>query len=196
MRDEADGADGADETGDDLFQQFERRALDDLPEDDTADDAELDLVRALAPAPSDASAGTGTPGSGQPGAPAADGETAPAADGEAAPAADLTLGGYIELHDRVPAFEGGDGMPYTVDVDVVPADGDGRRFAAFLIFIRWAATGAGIMDHVESGDVAWGDDEESARQAAYDLSLYEVRAELDAAIARRRANSEPGGTEP
>lgn len=33
-------------------------------------------------------------------------------------ASDLTLGGYIEKHDRVPAFEGADGQPYTVDIDV------------------------------------------------------------------------------
>lgn len=97
---------------------------------------------------------------------------------------DVTLGGYIDEHDRVPAFEGSDGQPYTVDVDVEVRD-DGR--AAFLIFIRWAATGAGIMDHVESGDVAVAATEAEARQAAMDLSLYEVKAELDAAIERRRA---------
>lgn len=97
---------------------------------------------------------------------------------------DVTLGGYIDEHDRVPAFEGSDGQPYTVDVDVEVRD-DGH--AAFLIFIRWAATGAGIMDHVESGDVAVAATEAEARQAAMDLSLYEVKAELDAAIERRRA---------
>jgi hypothetical protein len=100
---------------------------------------------------------------------------------------DVTLGGYITRHDRPPAFEGRDGQPYTVAMEVEES-GDDRGFVAFLIFIRWAATGAGIMDHVESGDVAYGASEESARQAAYDLSLYEVRAELDAAIERRRVN--------
>ena len=105
-------------------------------------------------------------------------------------AKDVTLGGYIDTHDRVPAFEGSDGQPYTVDVDTEPT-GDGERpFAAFLVFIRWAATGAGIMDHVESGDVAFGGSEEAARQAAMDLSLFEVKAELDAAIGRRRADLE------
>jgi hypothetical protein len=42
------------------------------------------------------------------------------------------------------------------------------------------------MDHVESGDVARADTEDEARRGAMDLSLYEVRAELDAAIARRK----------
>jgi hypothetical protein len=102
-----------------------------------------------------------------------------------AEATDMTLGGYIEKHDRVPAFEGSDAQPYTVDVDVEPAADGGH--VAFLVFIRWAATGAGIMDHVESDDVARSDTEEGARRAAMELSLYEVKAELDAAIARRRA---------
>jgi hypothetical protein len=97
---------------------------------------------------------------------------------------DVTLGGYIEEHNRVPAFEGSDGQPYTVDIDV-EQEAD-SRFAGFLVFIRWAATGAGIMDHVESGNVAYGSTETEARHAVMDLSLYEVKSELDAAIERRR----------
>jgi hypothetical protein len=103
-------------------------------------------------------------------------------------ALDLTMGGYVAKHDRVPAFEGADGQPYTVDIDVVEDDGDpDNAFVAFYIFIRWAATGAGIMDHVESGDIARAASEELVRAAAMDLSLYEIKAELDAAIARRTA---------
>lgn len=101
-------------------------------------------------------------------------------------APDLTLGGYIELHKRVPAFEGSDGQPYTVDVDVEATDDADRPYAAFLLFVRWAATGAGIMDHVESRDIARGRTEEEARKAALELSLFEVKAELDAAIQRRK----------
>jgi hypothetical protein len=108
--------------------------------------------------------------------------------GNGGPDRDATLGGYIEKHDRVPAFDGSDGQPYTVDIDVEPTDDGG--YVAFLVFIRWAATGAGIMDHVESGDVASGATEASARAAAMDLSLYEVKAELDAAIERRRQDLE------
>ncbi|MEO5511413.1 MAG: hypothetical protein ABIV28_01580 [Longimicrobiales bacterium] len=99
---------------------------------------------------------------------------------------EATLGAYIERHDRVPAFDGIDGQPYTVDVDVEPGSDPDRPFVAFFVFIRWAETGAGIMDHVESGDVAAGQTEEQARLAANELSLYEVKAELDRAIERRR----------
>jgi hypothetical protein len=99
---------------------------------------------------------------------------------------EATLGAYIERHDRVPAFDGSDGMPYTVDIDVEETGDPDKPFVAFFIFIRWAETGAGIMDHVESFDVATGKTEEQARLAARDLSLYEVKAELDRAIERRQ----------
>jgi hypothetical protein len=148
---------------DDLFRELERRALFSLEDDDDQD--EVDVLAPLR---------------------AQDQEAPPLAD--AAP--DISLGGYIDEHNRVPAFEGGDGQPYTVDVDVEGSEDPDRPWVAFLIFIRWAATGAGIMDHLESGDVAAGETEEEARQRAYDLSLFEVRAELDAAIARRRAELE------
>jgi hypothetical protein len=152
-----------DERGDDdeLYDEIERRALFSMPEDE--DEPAPDVVEILR----DAGNGNGV-----------------------GAAKDVTLGGYIETHDRVPAFEGSDGQPYTVDVDIEETGDRERPFAAFLVFIRWAATGAGIMDHVESGDVAFGGSEEAARLAALDLSLFEVKAELDAAIGRRRADLE------
>lgn len=103
---------------------------------------------------------------------------------------DLTLAGYIEKHDRVPAFDGVDGQPYTVDVDTDETGDPDRPFAAFFVFVRWAETGAGIMDHAESGDLAFGATEEDARRAIGELSLYEIKAALDAAIERKRRDLE------
>jgi hypothetical protein len=146
-----------------LLDTLERRALDAMPEDEpdaSGEAAPVDVLGALT-----------------------DG---PAEDGKA----DMTLGGYIEVHDRVPAFNGPDGQPYTVAVDVADTGRADRPHAGFLMFIRWAATGAGIMDHVESGDLAHAGTEEDARQAVLDLSLYEVKAELDAAVARRDGERE------
>lgn len=105
-------------------------------------------------------------------------------------ARDLTLGGYMEEHDRPTAFEGLDGQPYTVDVDVEETDDPRGPYVSFLVFVRWAATGGGIMEHVESGDIAHGQTAEEAKQGALDLSLYEVKAELDAAIERRQTELE------
>ena len=139
----------------DLYDDIERRALQDMTDDAEESDEGPDLLASL-------------------------GAT------REAEAVEATLGAYMDRHDRVPAFEGIDGMPYTVDVDVESSDDPERPFAAFFVFIRWAETGAGIMDHVESFDVAYGETEEKARMAAQDLSLYEVKAELDRAIERRR----------
>lgn len=141
-----------------LFEEVERRALFELPDEEDQDE-EVDLFADLS-------------------------EAGPPVDVETAK--DLTLGGYIELHNRPPAFEGIDQQPYTVDVDVEPTGEPERAYAAFLVFIRWAATGAGIMEHTESGDVAFGDSPETAKARALELSLYEVKAELDAAIERKK----------
>ena len=103
----------------------------------------------------------------------------------------MTLGGYIAKHTRPPAFGGADGQPYTVDIDTeATGDPGARAFAAFLVFIRWAETGAGIMAHTESGDVAFGSTDEEARNRALELTLYEVKTELDHAIERKRKDME------
>lgn len=143
-----------------LFDEVERRALFGLPEEEP--EQPVDLVRTLQ-----------------------DGEVLPPGDPR-----DATLAGYVAMHDRPPAFEGVDGQAYTVDIDTEATNDPDRPFAAFFVFVRWAATGAGIMDHVETGDVATGPSEDAAREAAMELTLYEVKAELDAAIERKRNDLE------
>jgi len=108
-----------------------------------------------------------------------------------APPPDLTLGGYMERHDRPVALEGPDGQAYTVDVDTEPAvfGDDAGDWVAFLVFLRWAETGAGIMGHVESEDVTRGATAEEARARAMELSLYDVRDALDQAIRRRNEDA-------
>jgi hypothetical protein len=147
---------------DDLYERIEREAFFRMA-DEPEEDAPLDLLETVSP------------------------ESEP---GAARAAADLTLGGYWEMHNRPPAFEGVDGQPYTVDIDTEATNQPDRPFAAFFLFIRWAATGAGIMEHTESRDVAYGESAEAARNAALELSLYEVKAELDAAIERRKRELE------
>lgn len=144
-----------------LFEEIQNRALDELADDDDAED--IDLVAAF-----------GEPGPALP----------------TPEARDLTLGGYVQLHNRPPAFEGCDGQPYTVDLDVEPTGAADRPYAAFLVFLRWAETGAGIMTHTESGDVAFGETPDAARSRALELTLYEIKAELDAAIQRKQSELE------
>jgi len=102
---------------------------------------------------------------------------------------DATLGGYMDRHERPVALEGIDGEPYTVDIEVEELD-DGTAFASFLVFVRWAATGAGIMDHRESDDVAVAPTEQAAREAARALPLERVKELLDEAIRRKREDEE------
>lgn len=147
----------------DLFEEVERRAFMELPDDDHESD-DVDVIAAL---------------------------RAPGGAEVDASELDMTLGGYVAKHTRPPAFGGRDDQPYTVDVDVEETGDQGARaYAAFLIFIRWAETGAGIMEHTESGDVAFGATEVEARNGALELTLYEVKAELDAAIERKQKELE------
>jgi hypothetical protein len=147
-----------------LFEEVERRAFMDLPADDDDESADVDVIASLR-APGGAEVDTAS--------------------------LDMTLGGYVAKHTRPPAFGGIDGQPYTVDVDVEPTGDEGARaYAAFLVFLRWAETGAGIMEHTESGDVAFGATVDEARLGALELTLYEVKSELDAAIERKRVDLE------
>ena len=97
---------------------------------------------------------------------------------------DATLGGYMARHERPVALEGMDGEAYTVDVEVDELE-PGTAFASFLVFVRWAATGAGIMDHRESDDIVVATTEQAAREAALALPLERVKDLLDDAIRRR-----------
>jgi hypothetical protein len=146
-----------DDPRDEILRRLEERAVRDAAERSAAEAEETpDLIRELG--------GTGREG----------------------PAADLTFAGYVETHDRVPAFEGSDGQPYSVDIDTEETGDPEVPWAAFLVFVRWAQTGAGIMGHVTSDDVARAGTEHEAREAALELTLYEVKAALDRAIERRR----------
>lgn len=90
---------GDEDKSNELFEEVERRAYMDLPEEDGEDD--VDLIASIEPV-------------------------------EPSEAKDLTLGGYIKLHNRPPAFSGTDDQPYTVDIDVEPTDDAQRPYAAFL----------------------------------------------------------------
>ncbi len=97
---------------------------------------------------------------------------------------DANLGGYLETHDRPPAFEGPDGHPYTVSVEVERTSDLRAPYVGYLVFPRWAATGLGVVGHVQTPVLC----RERRRAAAEDrlraLSLERVRALLDEGIER------------
>ena len=101
------------------------------------------------------------------------------------PGPEVTLGGYLAKHDRAPAFGGSDGQAYSVAI-WVEAEADERgRYGASLIFVRWDGGGERPVGHAESSDLAWGRTPEEAEERIKTLSLYDVKAALDAAIAAR-----------
>ncbi|CAN5756175.1 hypothetical protein BH23GEM6_BH23GEM6_27780 [soil metagenome] len=95
-----------------------------------------------------------------------------------------TLGGYASVHGRAPAFEGRDGEPYTAALETEQMEGQ-PRWAAYLIFLRWARSGTAIMGHLETDDLAFGDTADAARGALEAFSLTRVKALLDEEILRR-----------
>ncbi len=96
---------------------------------------------------------------------------------------EITLGGYLAKHDRPPAFGGSDGEPYSVDLWIDDAPDELGRYGAALVFVRWSPAGDRPVGHLDSDYLAWGESPGDAEARIKLLSLYDVKAALDAAIA-------------
>ena len=90
----------------------------------------------------------------------------------------------MRKHGRAAAFGGSDGMAYSVAIYVdEEADGDGR-YGAALLFVRWSPAGDRPVGHVETETLVRGRTPAEAAARLEALSLYDVKAALDEAIAR------------
>ena len=98
---------------------------------------------------------------------------------------EATLGGYMAQHGRAAAFGGSDGHAYSVGLYVDDEPDQGGRFGAALLFVRWDAAGAAPVGHVETEFLAWGRTPDEAEERLKALSLYDVKAALDQAIAEQ-----------
>ena len=115
--------------------------------------------------------------------PDANPETSPAEpDGIETDAPDATLGGYLKVHDRPPAFEGSDGQPYTVSIEIESVSSLVAPYVVYLVFPRWAETGLGIVGHVETPVLGEGKGRDEVQSQAEELPLGEVKRLLDEAI--------------
>jgi len=105
---------------------------------------------------------------------------------------DCTLGGYITVHSRPPAFEGCDGNPYTVSIET-ERSGDLRApVAGYLVFPRWAESGLGVIGHVEA-PLCWkGPTREAVMVLAGATDLNEVQRMLNEAVVRKIAGGQRG----
>jgi hypothetical protein len=97
-----------------------------------------------------------------------------------------SLGGYFIVHHRPPAFEGPDGSPYTVSVEVETTPNLAAPYSGYLVFPRWAETGLGVVGHVETPTLLEGRTREEVETGLTALTLTEVRALLDEAVQKRK----------
>ncbi len=104
-------------------------------------------------------------------------------------AKDGTLGGYFEVHNRPPAFEGSDGHPYTVSPEIEQTSNLRAPYAGFLVFPRWAQTGVGIVGHVETSILVESRSSQESMEWLGRLTLMEVQQHLESALARERRES-------
>jgi hypothetical protein len=97
---------------------------------------------------------------------------------------EFTLGGYMAKHDRAAAFGGSDGQAYSVAIYVDEEPDMRGLYGAALLFVRWSPGGERPVGHVETDTLIWGKTTQEAAERLRALSLYDVKAALDEAIAR------------
>lgn len=88
------------------------------------------------------------------------------------------------MHGRPPAFGGPDGRAYSVSPFVDDDPDPAGRYGAALLFLRWTEGGDRVEGHLETDYVAFGETPGAALDAVRALTLAEVKAQLDACVAR------------
>ena len=97
-----------------------------------------------------------------------------------------TIGGYASVHGRPAAFEGSDGLSYSVEIVTTTTGHEERPWGAYLLFVQWGRVGAtSPSGHLESDFLAESDSEAEAQAVVAALSLAQVRTMLHALIASR-----------
>ncbi len=103
-----------------------------------------------------------------------------------------TIGGYAAVHGRPAAFEGSDGLSYSVEIVAAPTGRNESPCGAYLLFVKWSRIGAMTPEgHIESDFLAESDDEADARAIVGAMTLSEVRAQLESLLAPRTSSSRP-----
>ena len=103
-----------------------------------------------------------------------------------------TLGGYAAVHARPAAFEGADGLSYSVEILADETGEPDRPWGAYLLFMRWRRVGrSGVEGHLESDFLRHGATEREARDAVERMTLWEAKEVLDALVRRAHGGGEP-----
>ncbi|MBL8961056.1 MAG: hypothetical protein JNJ98_14470 [Gemmatimonadetes bacterium] len=94
-----------------------------------------------------------------------------------------TIGGYMAVHARPAAFEGRDGLSYSVSIEVDATGDEAAPWGAYFLFLRWRRMGSqGIDGHVESEFLEVGAAPDTVRAALAAWSLAGVKRVLDDCI--------------
>ena len=98
-----------------------------------------------------------------------------------------TLGGYRAVHDRPAAFEGADGISYSVEIVADRTGGTEQPWGAYLLFVRWHRMGAqGPSGHLETDFLSRGASDAEVIADVARLPLANVKSLLDACIVAER----------
>lgn len=90
-----------------------------------------------------------------------------------------TLGGYAAVHGRPPAFDGPDGIAYSVDILVDRTGNSPDEWGAFLLFVRWSSGRPGLAGHLESDFLTRASTPDAARTELGRWPLTDVKQVLD-----------------
>ena len=93
----------------------------------------------------------------------------------------------MAVHARPAAFQGSDGISYSVAIEADRTGEAERPFGAYFLFVRWRRVGGqGVEGHLETPFLAFGDSVAAAREALGAMPLERVKTILDDLI---RANT-------
>ena len=98
-----------------------------------------------------------------------------------------TIGGYMAVHARPAAFEGKDGVSYSVEIVADEETDRAAPFAAYLLFVKWRSGDPVAAGHLETDYLGYGQTEAEAIEKVGAMKLSEVRELLDGLIAARAA---------
>ncbi len=97
----------------------------------------------------------------------------------------------MAVHARPAAFEGSDGMSYSIAIESGATGEPERPWGAYFLFMRWRRVGPqGVEGHLESDYLAFGATAAEARTALGTMPLAQVREQLERLI-EARASAEP-----
>jgi hypothetical protein len=101
-----------------------------------------------------------------------------------------TIGGYAAVHGRPAAFEGCDGLSYSVEIFTDSTGEKGKPFGAYFLFVRWNETADPVVTgHIETDFLEYGTTAHEARARLGKMPLADVKQLLDRSIRERRDQS-------